>query len=82
MEIREVFARNLKALRDYRQVSQEELAGRADLDRTYISSLERCLYSPTLDVVDKIAKALDVPPHELLMPAPPWSEQPLPYPKD
>ncbi len=74
MEIRETFARNLRSLREYRQVPQEELAHLADLDRTYVSSLERCVNSPTLDVVDKIAKALNVLPYELLMPIPPWAK--------
>ena len=66
MEIRERFASNLKALRAARGVSQEELAHRAELDRTYISALERCVYSASLDAIDKIAKALDVDAADLL----------------
>lgn len=66
MEIREIFARNLKALRKARNLSQEELALRAELDRTYISSLERCIYSPSIDTVDKLANILGVEAAELL----------------
>jgi len=60
MEIREIFARNLRAARQVRRLSQEELAHRAGLDRTYISSLERSVYTPTIDVVDRLAKAMDM----------------------
>lgn len=66
MEIREVFARNLRQLRHARGMSQEELAHLAGLDRTYISSLERGIYGATIDVVDRIAVALGVEAAELL----------------
>jgi transcriptional regulator with XRE-family HTH domain len=42
------------------------LAHRADLDRTYISSLERNVYSATIDVLDRLAVALSVEPGALL----------------
>lgn len=67
MEIREVFARNLRQLRHAKGMSQEELAHLADLDRTYISSLERGLYGASIDVVDRIAVALGVEAAELLV---------------
>lgn len=70
MEIREVFAANLKALRLANGISQEELAHRAHLDRTYVSSLERRIYSPSIDVVDRLAKELGVEAYELLMEKP------------
>lgn len=66
MDIREIFAANLKEQRKARNISQEELAHRAGLDRTYISSLERCIYSPTIDVVQKIADVLETSASELL----------------
>ena len=66
MEIREVFARNLRAARLAKGLSQEELAHRADIDRTYISSLERCVYNASIDVVDRLALALGVEASELL----------------
>lgn len=66
MEIREVLALNLKALRQARGISQEELAHRADLDRTYVSSLERRIYAASIDVVDRLAKVLEVDAYELL----------------
>jgi transcriptional regulator with XRE-family HTH domain len=36
------------------------------IDRTYISALERARYSATIDIVDKLAKALDIDPGALL----------------
>lgn len=66
MELRKAFARNLRAARAAKKVSQEELAERAQLDRTYISALERCLYSASLDTIERIAKALSVEPASLL----------------
>ena len=66
MEIREVFARNLRAARRAKGLSQEELAHRAGIDRTYISSLERSVYHASIDVVDRLASALDLDAAELL----------------
>ncbi|WFU06855.1 helix-turn-helix transcriptional regulator (plasmid) [Rhizobium sp. CB3171] len=66
MEIREVFARNLKAARQAKGLSQEELAFRAGIDRTYISSLERSVYNASIDVVDRLATVLGVEASELL----------------
>lgn len=66
MDIREVFATNLKRLRRERGLSQEELAHRADIDRTYVSSLERSIYAAGIDVVDRIAMVLDVEAADML----------------
>lgn len=66
MEIRQVFAQNLKAYRRERGFSQEELAFRANIDRTYVSALERCVYGATIDVVAKLATVLDTEPANLL----------------
>lgn len=67
MNIREIFALNLRTMRNAKGLSQEELAHRADVHRTYVSSLERCVYSPTIDMVDSIAKILGVEAFELLV---------------
>lgn len=66
MEIREVFARNLRRHRQAAGLSQEELAHRADVDRTYISALERSVYGATIDVVDKLANVLGIEAADLL----------------
>jgi transcriptional regulator with XRE-family HTH domain len=69
MEMRETLARNLRRYRRAQRLSQEELGHRAELDRTYISSIERCVYSATVDVVGRLADALGIPALELLRPA-------------
>lgn len=60
MTLREVLANNLKRHRLAAGLSQEELAHRAEIDRTYVSSLERCQYAATVDVIEKLARELDV----------------------
>ncbi len=66
MEVREIFASNLRQYRQARGLSQEELAHRAELDRTYISALERCVYAASIDVVGKLAAVLEIDPADLL----------------
>ena len=41
-------------------ISQEELASRADLDRTYISGLERGVRNPSLTAIAKVAVGLGI----------------------
>jgi transcriptional regulator with XRE-family HTH domain len=67
MNIREVFARNLRKSRHSAKLSQEELPHRAKIDRTYVSALERSLYAPTIDVVDRLAAGLGVQASDLLV---------------
>jgi transcriptional regulator with XRE-family HTH domain len=73
MEIREILALNLRKLRQAQGLSQEELAHRAEIDRTYVSALERSLYAAGIDVVDRLAHALGVEAADLLRrpPSPP-----------
>lgn len=67
MDMRRVVGRNLRRLRTERGLSQEELALRAEIDRTYISSLEREVYSATVTMLGKIAEVLGIEPAELLV---------------
>jgi len=66
MEIRDVLALNLRKARQAKGLSQEELAHRADIDRTYISALERSVYAAGIDVVDRLARVLDLEASDLL----------------
>lgn len=60
------FARNLKETRLEKGLSQEELAARVDLHRTYVGSVERGERNISLVNVEKLAKALKVKPVDLL----------------
>ena len=72
MDIRGILAVNLRKLRQAQGLSQEELAHRAEIDRTYISALERSVYAAGIDVVDRLARALGVEAADLLArPTPP-----------
>lgn len=66
MDIREVLAINVRRLRLARGWSQEELAARASIDRTYVSSIERRRYAASIDKLQQLARALDVGEAELL----------------
>lgn len=60
MELNDSFANALKKLRSERGLSQEELAFKANLHRTYISQLERGLKSPTLNTLYILAGVLGI----------------------
>ena len=57
---------NVQRIRRERGWSQEELAFRAGLHRTYISGVERGVRNPTISVVGRLAEALQVAPATLL----------------
>lgn len=67
-ETRRLLARNIRALRQQKGWSQEELAATSKLHRTYIGFVEREERNVTLRSVEKIAKALDAEPWQLLHP--------------
>jgi transcriptional regulator with XRE-family HTH domain len=66
MEIRDILAANLRKLRRAKKWSQEELAHRAEIDRTYISNVERCKNAVSIDILDRLARQLDVEAADLL----------------
>ena len=68
MGSREVLAFNLRHYRRARGLSQEELAHRVGIDRTYVSALERRLYSATVDMLDRLAQELGVEAADFLRP--------------
>jgi transcriptional regulator with XRE-family HTH domain len=66
VDIRDVLALNLRRLRQAKGLSQEELAHQAEIDRTYVSALERSIYAAGIDVVDRLARVLGVEAADLL----------------
>ncbi len=61
VNITEVFARHVRELRAHHGYSQEELAHRSGLHRTYVGAVERGERNITLLNAQRIADALDVP---------------------
>jgi len=56
----------LKQVRKSLKLSQEELAHRSSLDRTYISMLERNIKQPTITTIFLLAEALEMKPSEFV----------------
>ncbi len=59
-EILNLFGENVRKYRRLLNISQEELAHKANLHRTYIGMIERAEKNITLVNIEKIANALEV----------------------
>jgi len=66
MDIRENFGKKVFELRTKKGLSQEALALKAEIDRTYIQSIEKGKRNVSLFIIEKLAIALEVPISELL----------------
>jgi transcriptional regulator with XRE-family HTH domain len=60
------FSANLRAARKRSGMSQEALANLADLHRTYIGQVENAGRNISIDSIEKLVKALDIDPAELM----------------
>jgi transcriptional regulator with XRE-family HTH domain len=67
-DLRPALGARLKDLRTRAGISQEELASRAGMHWTYLSDLERGRQTPTLDMVNRLARAFGVTLAELFSP--------------
>jgi transcriptional regulator with XRE-family HTH domain len=65
-DIVQAFGAVLQRLRVERNLSQEELAHRADVDRTFVSRLERGVRQPTITTLMGLGQALGVSAAELV----------------
>lgn len=65
-DARWVFAQNMRVIRRLREVSQENLAFDAGVSRAYIGEVERGNRAVSIDVMGRIAEALEVPLSDLL----------------
>jgi transcriptional regulator with XRE-family HTH domain len=66
MDPREVFATNLRRLRNARGMSQDGLAYEAEVSRSYLSQLEKGVFYASLKIIGRLSKALNIEPAELL----------------
>ena len=62
----DIFARNLRLLRQKAELSQEQLAELAGLHRTYVGSVERGERNVSIENIERLAKALKVPASRLM----------------
>src|SRR5437764_14731308 len=60
-DVKKYFGAAVRSRRDHLGISQEELAGRAGLHRTYISDVERGARNVSLESIYRLATALEVP---------------------
>ena len=58
-DIAKQFGQRVRKLRDERGFSQEKLAAKADIDRAFLSGIERGMENPTLFTIQAIADALE-----------------------
>jgi transcriptional regulator with XRE-family HTH domain len=66
MDLLTRFAGNVRRLRAKKKISQKALADKVGISVSYVSMLERGQRSPPLETIEKMAKALGVPPAALL----------------
>jgi transcriptional regulator with XRE-family HTH domain len=66
MDLRHVFAANLRRLRNEKGLAQDDLAYEAKVSRSYLSQLEKGAFYASLKIVGKLATALNVEPAEFL----------------
>lgn len=66
--LREVLAYWVRLLRVQKEWSQERLAHECELDRTYVSAIERCKWNVSLANIERLAHKLGVPAWTLLKP--------------
>lgn len=60
MDIKHKFGNRIKELRKLKGLSQERLANEAEIDRTYLPSIEKGERNVSIEVVEKLANALGV----------------------
>ena len=68
LSLRGIFARNVRLVRTHANLSQEAMADLAELDRAFVGTLERGTRNISIDNIERIAKALNEAPHELMRP--------------
>ena len=66
MSLAKTFGKNVRRVRKERDLSQEALADEVGLAVTYVGQIERGTRNPTLEIVERLARALRVKPLDLL----------------
>jgi transcriptional regulator with XRE-family HTH domain len=66
MDLRDVFATNLRRLRHAKGLAQDDLAYEAEMSRSYLSQLEKGKFHVSLKIIAKLAAVLEAEPAEFL----------------
>jgi transcriptional regulator with XRE-family HTH domain len=66
MDLREIFATNLRRLRNAKGMSQDDLAHEAEISRSYLSQLEKGSFYVSIKIIGKLAETLGAEPDEFL----------------
>ncbi|HEV7314901.1 helix-turn-helix transcriptional regulator [Sphingopyxis sp.] len=69
MDVVQLFGVNVRHHRKLKGMTQEELAAAAEMERSYVSDLERGTRNPSVAALGRIAEALEIEPYVLLMKA-------------
>jgi transcriptional regulator with XRE-family HTH domain len=70
IDIKEIFAENLRKIRRKRGLTQEKLAEKANMSLQYLALLEIARKFPSGEMLERLANALDIETYELLAVAP------------
>ena len=65
-QLRLHLSENIRLMRRMKNLTQEQLALMAEVDRTYVSQIERCTGNPSLMVLCKLANILEITTDQLL----------------
>lgn len=66
MDLRDVFATNLRRLRHAKGLAQDDLAYEAKISRSYLSQIEKGKFYVSLKIIAKLAAVLEAEPAEFL----------------
>ncbi|MGA7713918.1 MAG: helix-turn-helix transcriptional regulator [Rhizomicrobium sp.] len=66
MDLRDVFATNLRRLRNLKDLTQDDLAYEAKVSRSYLSQLEKGKFYASLKIIGRLADVLEIDAAELL----------------
>ena len=67
MDVVQLLGRNVRHHRKLKGMTQDQLAAAADMERSYVSDLERGTRNPSVLALGRLANALGIEPHELLL---------------
>lgn len=62
-----IFAQNMRQIRRLKEISQEELAFKANISKTYVCEIEQGSRAVSIDIMGNIADALELPLEKLLL---------------